>query len=181
MKTRVVKLLLVFSLVLSVFGLGARNIAAENTDEEKALLKQLLLYYTQYRNEAGYVSDYSSEADYDIDRILNDLKDVNPYMADAWKDALDYWDDALYPFNGDYNVNSGILPDGLPNDESLAIVCLGYALNKTTGQLAQVSECHHCRYRRRYGTAIRPSGTYRRRRNEEMADRQWCAGRKDHL
>ena len=135
MKTRVIKLLLVFSLVLSVFGLGARNIAAENTDEEKALLKQLLLYYTQYRNEAGYVSDYSSEADYDIDRILNDLKDVNPYMADAWKDALDYWDDALYPFNGEYNVNSGILPDGLPNDESLAIVCLGYALNKTTGEM----------------------------------------------
>lgn len=135
MKTRVIKFLLIFSLVLSVFGLGANKVKAEAADEEKALIKQLLLYYTQYRNEEGYVSDYTSEADYDIDRILNDLKDVNPYMADAWKNALEYWDDALYPFNGDYKVNSGILPDGLPNDESLAIVCLGFALNKTTGEM----------------------------------------------
>lgn len=135
MKTRVIKFLLVFSLILSVFGLGAERITAEASEDEKALIKQLLLYYTQYRNEGGYVSDYSSEADYDIDRILDDLNDVNPYMADAWKDALEYWDDALYPFDGDYKVNSGILPDGLPNDDSLAIVCLGFALNKATGEM----------------------------------------------
>nr|MBQ4455604.1 hypothetical protein [Clostridia bacterium] len=80
MKTRVIKFLLVFSLILSVFGLGAERITAEASEDEKALIKQLLLYYTQYRNEGGYVSDYSSEADYDIDRILDDLNDVNPYM-----------------------------------------------------------------------------------------------------
>ena len=135
MKKRVIKILLVFSLVLSIFGLGAKNIAAENTDEEKALLKQLLLYYTQYRNAEGYVSDYSSEADYDIDRILADLSEKDSYLGAAWKEALEYWDDALYPFDGDFTVNEGILPDGLPNNSSLAIVCLGYALNKTTGEM----------------------------------------------
>ena len=135
MKQRVIKILLVFSLVLSVFSFGAKNIAAENTDEEKALLKELLLYYTQYRNAEGYVSDYTSEADYDIDRILADLSEKDPYLGQAWKDALEYWDDALYPFGGDFGVNEGVLPDGLPNDESLAIVCLGYALNKTTGEM----------------------------------------------
>ena len=110
--------------------------------QTKALLKQLLLYYTQYRNADGYVSDYTSEADYDIDRILADLTELDPYFGDAWKKALDYWDDALYPFQNGYTVNGGSaenpygeLPDGLPNDDSLVIVCLGYALNKTTGEM----------------------------------------------
>ncbi|MBQ6560066.1 MAG: S8 family serine peptidase, partial [Erysipelotrichaceae bacterium] len=52
--------------------------------EAKVLLKQLLLYYTQYRNADGYVTPYTSEADYDIDRILADLKAVDPYLGNAW-------------------------------------------------------------------------------------------------
>ncbi|MBR4462370.1 MAG: S8 family serine peptidase [Erysipelotrichaceae bacterium] len=111
--------------------------------ETKVLLKQLLLYYTQYRNTNNqYVSSYTSSAEYDIDRILADLKEVDPYLGDAWKSALDYWDDALYPFRNGYVVNGGSeedrygeLPDGLPDDDSLVIVCLGFQLNQQTGEM----------------------------------------------
>ena len=109
----------------------------------KLILKQILLYYTQYRNTNNqYVSSYTSTAEYDIDRLLADLKAENSYLGDAWKEALDYWDDALYPFRNGYSVNGGDtenpygeLPDDLPDDDTLVIVCLGYALNKTTGEM----------------------------------------------
>ena len=42
MKTRVIKFLLVFSLILSVFGLGAERITAEASEDEKSMVKFLI-------------------------------------------------------------------------------------------------------------------------------------------
>ena len=128
---KIMKALLTVILALGIMVSVPIQAKAEGTaltEKEKSLIEELLLYYTEYRNDESYQSDYTSAASYDIDRLLNDLMAENEYLGKAWKEAIAYWDSAIYPFK-DFKVNRGVLPDGLPNDESMVIVCLGYQLN----------------------------------------------------
>lgn len=61
----------------------------------------------------------------DTEKYLAELKDVNPRKAAAWEDICDIWKNA---YSENY-VNKNILPDGLPGDNSLALVVLGFELN----------------------------------------------------
>lgn len=128
---KLLKPLLTVILILGIMVSMPVHAQAEGTaltEKEKSLIEELLLYYTEYRNDGTYQSDYTSAASYDIDRLLNDLTAENEYLGKAWKEAIAYWDSAVYPFKG-FEVNRGVLPDGLPNDDSMVIVCLGYQLN----------------------------------------------------
>ena len=127
---KIPRLLLTAFLVLAMVFVPAQIKAEDSalSDKEKELIGELLLYYTEYRNDGTYRSEYTSAASYDIDRILNDLTIENEYLGKVWKEAIAYWDSAIYPFKG-FKVNRGVLPDGLPNDDSMVIVCLGYQLN----------------------------------------------------
>ena len=59
-----------------------------------------------------------------IRALLAELKTANPPLGTMWEGIADYW---LHVCR-DFTVNPGRLPDGLPQDDSLGIVVLGFQL-----------------------------------------------------
>lgn len=102
----------IFLLILSVLlGQIAFPAAAAETED---ILRQILEYYLHYQEDA----------ETDILRLLEQLEAIDPEQAEDWKTILHLWkrcDDLI--------VNTGVLPDGLPEDDSLCIVVMGFALN----------------------------------------------------
>ena len=68
---------------------------------------------------------YQEEADAEIAVLLDYLEQRDPELAALWRRIMVSW--AYH--NGRMELNSGILPDGLPGDGSLCIVIMGYGLN----------------------------------------------------
>ena len=91
---------------------------AENSREqaeETQLIKDMILYY-------GWHGD---AADEEIKELLSALKDADADKGELWENIMDYWRYA----NTDLIVHTEKLPEGLPEDDSLALVILGAALN----------------------------------------------------
>lgn len=112
--------LLAFLLALvMVLTMHAIVFAAESEDAE-GRIRQMLDYYVRYQDAAG--TDY--------ERLCRGLEDSDPALAEVWTDIIGYlnWADS------DMEVTPDILPDGLPEDDSLCIVVLGYAL-KSNGSM----------------------------------------------
>ena len=78
-------------------------------------VKELIVYYKNYQESAAT----------DIERVLAELKTLDEEKYEDWKEIMDYWSYV----NTEMTVNFGVAPDGLPEDDSLAIVVLGFALN----------------------------------------------------
>ena len=72
-----------------------------------------------------YYGNYQHQADTDIERVLAELKAVDEQKYTEWSQIMDYW---MY-VNDELVVNTKVAPDGLPNDDSMCIVVLGFALN----------------------------------------------------
>ena len=113
------------------------NISAESiiTDAEQDLISQILTYYSKY-TEGDFNSDNgwsasAVNADIDIERCLAELKELNPNLGQAYSNIIERWvyADTTMP------INKGVLPNGLPNDNSLCIVTLGFQLNQETGEM----------------------------------------------
>ena len=66
-----------------------------------------------------------------IRALLAELKEADPDLGAMWEGIADYWFDVCR----DFTVNAGQLPDGLPQDDSLGIVVLGFQL-LSDGQMA---------------------------------------------
>ena len=73
----------------------------------------------------GYYKAYQEAAETDILRTLEEMAKVDPVQAEAWTQIMDYWS----YINTEMVVNIGTVPEGLPEDNSVAIVILGFALN----------------------------------------------------
>ena len=73
----------------------------------------------------GYYKSYQEAAETDIQRTLDALAQVDPVQAEAWTQIMDYWS----YINTEMTVNIGTVPEGLPEDNSVAIIILGFALN----------------------------------------------------
>ena len=73
----------------------------------------------------GYYKSYQEAAETDILRTLEEMAKVAPVQAEAWTQIMDYWS----YINTEMVVNIGTVPEGLPEDNSVAIVILGFALN----------------------------------------------------
>ena len=82
--------------------------AAENTD---SLVKKLVSYF-QY---------YQADAQLDYELILSEIEQQDPALAAAWRSILPFW----IRLNADMPFYSNVLPDGLPEDDSLCIVVMG--------------------------------------------------------
>ena len=100
----------------------AGTVSADDQDDAADYVRQIVNYY----------ANYQSAAETDIDCLIYELSEIDLQQAQAWASIMDYWDYAtsempLYP---------GCLPDGLPQDDSLCIVVLGYALN-SDGSMAK--------------------------------------------
>ena len=71
-----------------------------------------------------YYYDYGSIADDVIWDILRQMEELDPEEAGIWRKLMEDWADINTP----EFVSQNVLPDGLPQDDSLCIVVLGYAL-----------------------------------------------------
>ena len=74
-----------------------------------------LLYYYQY---------YQDDAQVDIDRLLSEMAAYDPDQAEKWDRIMDFWS----WMNREMEKVPDVLPDGLPEDDTLCIVVLGYGL-----------------------------------------------------
>ena len=110
--------LLAFILVLAlVLPLGASATAAEiGTD---SLILQLINYYRCYQEDA--------QTDYGL--LLDEMAVQNPALAESWRGIMNFW----IRLNRDMQVHEPILPDGLPDDDSLCIVVMGFYLQPDGG------------------------------------------------
>lgn len=81
--------------------------------EEKDPVRQLL----------GYCLHYGNRAETDILALLDKME---PQQGKLWREILDSWEWVCE----EMTVNPGVLPDGLPEDDSLCILVMGFGLNK---------------------------------------------------
>lgn len=95
---------LVFSLALSA---GA-------AESPKAYIQRAVSYYLHYQEEAAG----------EIDTLMGYVKTLDPETGAVWEKILDSWS-YHHTF---LDVAEEALPDGLPQDDSLCIVVLGYDL-----------------------------------------------------
>lgn len=106
------RLILTLILVLALIPALVRPAAAAT---ETDIVKKILAYYCHYQEAAQT----------DLNRLLEQLEELNPESAQAWRYVLDIWRWAV----DDLEVNWDVLPDGLPQDDSLCIVVMGFRLN----------------------------------------------------
>lgn len=107
------KLLAVILAMLLIFSLTV-TAAADEQDDAADYVRQIVNYYRYYQDEAAT----------DIDCLIYELSEIDLDQARAWASITEYWSYA----NEDMILYPGILPDGLPKDDSLCIVVLGYEL-----------------------------------------------------
>lgn len=98
-------ILCIFCLPLQVQG------ASQDTQD---YIQRMIQYYLQYQEQA----------DEEIAVLLDYLCQVDPTQGELWRKIMVSW---AYT-NSRMQQHRGILPDGLPEDDSLCIVILGYDL-----------------------------------------------------
>ena len=87
---------------------------AAQTEDTKPYIQKMLLYCSQYQQEAAT----------DILAQLDQIRQIDPDQGKAWERILNAWDWV----NHEMEVNWDVLPDGLPQDDSLCIAVMGYNL-----------------------------------------------------
>ena len=104
--------------ILMLLPLGITSRAAEASTDK--LVRQLINYYHHYQLDAQV----------DCRLILAEIEKQDPELAATWTSILDFWSGV----NDDMQFHSDVLPDGLPDDDSLCIVVMGYYL-KSDGSM----------------------------------------------
>lgn len=89
--------------------------AVASAASTSGLIQDLLFYYGQHQENA----------ETDIIRLLDELRAVDPAAAEDWQLILQNWHHAYVQSD----APPAVLPDGLPEDDSLCIVVMGFALN----------------------------------------------------
>lgn len=72
-----------------------------------------------------YYLHYQQEADGEIESLLERIESADPGQGTLWRAIMEDWRWC----NEEMTVNRDVLPDGLPQDDSMCIVILGYGLN----------------------------------------------------
>lgn len=83
-------------------------------ESNQSIIRQMINYYRCYQEEAQI----------DIDRLTEKLAANDPELAQRWAKVMAHWNWV----NTQMEVGENVLPDGLPEDDSLCIVVLGYEL-----------------------------------------------------
>lgn len=89
--------------------------SAEAAEPVEPYVQRMISYYRYYQEEA----------EQEIDTLLGHIKSLDPGQGILWEKIMDSWSWV----NSEMEVELGVLPDGLPEDDSLCIVVLGYGLN----------------------------------------------------
>lgn len=72
-----------------------------------------------------YYLHYQEDAESEIETLLGYIESVDPGQGTLWREIMEDWRWS----NEEIPVYRDVLPDGLPQDDSLCIVILGYGLN----------------------------------------------------
>lgn len=111
---KIQKTLLSAVLILAIFlGCAGTAHAAQETTAEDCI-RRMVSYYYHYQDLAAT----------DIARVGEELAAIDPWQAETWLCLLTQW----AAINRDLPLDSDTLPPGLPDDDSLCIVVLGYQL-----------------------------------------------------
>lgn len=110
MKKRILCLLVAVLLVLTM----PLSVQAAGNSEIENYAKQLIQYYYHHQSAAEDV----------IWDILQKMEALDRHEAAVWRSIMADW----AWVNSEMPVGDSVLPDGLPEDESLCIVVMGYAL-----------------------------------------------------
>ncbi|MBO7252429.1 MAG: YdcF family protein, partial [Oscillospiraceae bacterium] len=105
---KIFSVILVFAIL--AFPVKTNAVSADTED----YVQRMIQYYLQYREAA----------DDEIGILLDHLSETDPAQAQLWRKIMVSW--AYH--NSQMEMNTGILPDGLPNDDSMCIVIMGYGL-----------------------------------------------------
>lgn len=68
---------------------------------------------------------FGAESNGKVDELLRELDRTDRKLAARWRETMEFWDGV----SNDLVLNYDVLPDGLPEDDSLCIVALGFQLN----------------------------------------------------
>ena len=115
MKANAKKLLSLALALVMILGLAISPVSVRAAGDAKSCIADLI----------GYYKAYQESAETDIQRTLDAMAQIDPVQAEAWTQIMDYW---TY-INTEMQVNIGTVPEGLPEDNSVAIIILGFALN----------------------------------------------------
>lgn len=116
-------LALLLLVLLALTGCGKAPLPEATPIQEEAetasvsgssLVRDMLLYYGRYGDEAGQENA----------RLLEQLRSVDPDSAARWERILALWKSV----EQDLEIHPGLLPDGLPDTDELCLVVLGFQL-----------------------------------------------------
>ncbi len=91
------------------------QVPAEAAESAVPYIQQMIQYYRYYQEEAGD----------QIQVLLDYITYLDPEKGDLWETIMEHWS----YYNSQMEPSYDVLPDGLPEDETLCIAVLGYALN----------------------------------------------------
>lgn len=117
MKRSILAVITVVCLLVSLFP-SARGVSSGD------LIWALLTYYSHHQENART----------DILRILDQLQTVDSETADNWQQIMDAWSRVC----AEEETVPTELPEGLPQDDSLCIVVMGFALDYYGGMQAEL-------------------------------------------
>lgn len=117
MKRSILAVITVVCLLVSLFP-SARGVSSGD------LIWELLTYYSHHQENART----------DILRILDQLQTVDSETADNWQQIMDAWSRVC----AEEETVPTELPEGLPQDDSLCIVVMGFALDYYGGMQAEL-------------------------------------------
>lgn len=100
-------------LILVLLAVPMDASAAEDTED---YIQRMIQYYLRFQEDAQT----------EITVLLDYISRTDPQAANLWRKIMVSWSYA----NSQMKVNRNILPDGLPQDDSLCIVIMGYGLRK---------------------------------------------------
>ena len=103
--------------------------------------KEIVYHEESYNLVSEIVTTYRTrQADgaAEVRALLDRLREVDPDLGVLWDHIMGYW----YYVNYELEINTGLLPEGLPMDDSLCIAVMGFQLN-SDGSMAPelVSRC----------------------------------------
>lgn len=109
-------------LILVLLLLPPVPVRASSLEQTGAIARDLIAYWFHYRDKASR----------EIENQLQTLSALDPEEGELWRELMESW----AWINEEMPVYEDILPDGLPEDDSLCIVVLGYGL-KDDGSMKQ--------------------------------------------
>lgn len=109
---RIKRMILILALIITLGVHLPVRAASSGADD---IIRQLLLYYAHHQENAQT----------DILRLLDQLEAIDPEQAEDWRMIMDSWHLAC----SSLTVHSEVLPEGLPQDDTMCIVVMGFALN----------------------------------------------------